>query len=85
VSVEQIVNWVEAVPTFHLVGLPAIINGPQHQLDPAVMDSDMPASAAHKAQYVKAERHILVHDFADTAELQHILYHEIGHQSGTRY
>jgi hypothetical protein len=79
VSVDQIVNWVESAPAFHLVGLTAIIYDPHHQLDPAATDSALPASAAHKAQYVKAKRHILVHDFADTAELQHILYHELGH------
>lgn len=79
VSVDQIINWVEAAPAFHLVGLTAIIHDPQHQLDPALTDSGLPAGASHKAQYVKAERRILLHDFADVAELQHILYHEIGH------
>ncbi len=79
VDVEQIVIWVEAAPAFHLVGLSAIIYDPQHLLDMATADSVVPVHATHKAQYVKAEQHILVHDFDDAEELQHILYHELGH------
>jgi len=78
-NVEQIVNWIEAAPAFHLVGLTAIIFDPQHLLDLAATDSALPTHATHKAQYVKIEQHILVHDFDNAEELQHILYHELGH------
>jgi hypothetical protein len=79
ISVEQIIHWLEAVPASHLVGLGAIIYDPLRHLDATEFDSSLHPSALHKAQYVKTEQRILVHGFSDRAELQHILYHELGH------
>lgn len=79
VAVETLVHWLEALPNFHLADLTAIIYDPEHRLDPALVDPPLLAIPTHKGQFVKAERQVLVHEFADRDELRHILYHEIGH------
>lgn len=79
VPLETIVRWIEALPSFHLAGLTAIIYDPQRHLDPALADLPLLAPPTHKGQFVKTERQVLIHEFAGSEELQHILYHEIGH------
>ena len=79
VPVETIVRWLEALPNFHLAGLDAVIFDPKRRLDPTLADLPLLATPTHKGQFVKADRQVLIHDFATADELQHILYHEIGH------
>jgi hypothetical protein len=78
-SVADIARWVEELPSFHLAGLAAITYDPDRQLDPLMKEPLRPGAPTHKGQYVKAERQVLVHEFANPDELRHILYHEIGH------
>jgi len=68
VPVETIVRWLEA-----------LIFDPRRRLDPMLADLPLLATPTHKGQFVKADRQVLIHDFATADELQHILYHEIGH------
>ncbi len=80
VTVEEVTGMVTGLPSFHLVGLDQIIYDPRWETRSALELQDKSDCPRHsKAVYLKEDRKILIFQFDDATEFQHILFHEIGH------
>jgi hypothetical protein len=79
VSAEQVAAAIDVLPMFHLTGLDQIIYDPSWDTRSGFALRQRHCPRRSKAVFLRAERKILVFSFEDIAELEHILYHEIGH------
>lgn len=79
VRAEQVAAAVDIVPMFHLAGLDQIIYDPNWDTRSGFALRQTHCPKRSKGVFLRAERKILVFGFADLDELEHILYHEIGH------
>src|ERR1051325_8157905 len=79
VRVEQIAAAIDALPAFHLAGLDQIIYDPAWETRSGFALRQTRCPRRSKAVFLRGERKILVFGFDDASELEHILYHEIGH------
>jgi len=79
VRIEEIASTIESVPDFHLTGLDEIIYDPDWETPSAyeLQASNCPRKS--KGVFLHDKRQILVFSFDDPDELEHILFHEIGH------
>ena len=79
VSIEEISAIIGALPDFHLADLDEIIYDPDWETPSAFELQANNCPRKSKGVFLRDKRQILVFDFDDAEELQHILYHEIGH------
>ncbi len=79
VSIEQIVQAIDILPSFHLEGLREIIYAPQSlSMNPAELYGVRP-HGRRKGEFRQKERRIIFFDFDLPSLFYQILYHEIGH------
>lgn len=79
VSIEEITSTIDSLPAFHLVGLDEIIYDPDWETPSAFELQLSSCPRKSKGVFLRDTRKILVFNFDNPTELQHILYHEIGH------
>jgi hypothetical protein len=79
VSIDAVVATIDTLPAFHLVGLNEIVYDPHRETASAVALQRNGYSAKSKGAFMRESREVLVFAFDGLPQLQHILYHEIGH------
>ena len=79
VTVQDIVELVDRLPDYHLVGLDEITYDPKRELDPGSDWWQPGCRSRHKAAYFPEEQRVVVYEFDTKRLFSHVLLHEIGH------
>ena len=79
VTVRDIVELVDRLPDYHLVGLDEITYDPKRELDPGAEWWLPGCRSRNKAAYFPEEKRVVVYEFDSKKLFTHVLLHEVGH------
>ena len=79
VSIDDVVQTVDALPVHHLNGLLEIIFDPNRETEISQDILESSCNTTAKGIYVQTKGTVVLYDFENGERFRHILYHEIGH------